>query len=373
MAANVKVSTDDLFGGSEYVNTAFSENEGYYDSVASLSVDTCTSFNSFKDKLKLDFNNYEDHSGIMSDKLNLCAIDLEKIDYLIGNNVTTSLENADVFDFEDVGEDTIEDSIELVDLSNETYSYNVDIGNLASLSDSERYAVLKDLTSSLNIVNGNISNGRNVLTGISENGLVKSLINQYVQRIQSGGGSYSTNDLIKNNFYNDVVKTYGIQANVKITPNLLHYAGTHGYPLIRESVSDYNLQFVVQESPTAIGQEYNFYKWGTAKGDEKTSPYSQTQFAEAGSYQRKYSYYPDNKAYHFRTNEWYACDDGFYRDADGYIVCADRYNMGYNEDGSQRWAGEITSENAIIVDTPFGPAKVYDWCEEGNIDIYVHR
>ena len=47
--------------------------------------------------------------------------------------------------------------------------------------------------------------------------------------------------------------------------------------------------------------------------------------------------------------------------------------MGYNEDGTRRWVGQITSEDAIIVDTPFGPAKVYDWCEEGNIDIYVHK
>lgn len=372
MAANVKVTTDDLFSGSVYVNTAFSENEGYYNSVASLSADTGTSFNLFKSKLKLDFNNYEDHSDIMSDKLNLCWIDLEKVDYLIGNNVTTLLENANNFDFEDVAEEVNEDSIELVDLSNASYSYNVDIGNLASLSDSERYAVLKDLTSSLNIVNGNISNGRKLLIGISENSLVRSLIKQYVQRIQSGGGSYSTNDLIKNNFYNDVVKIYGLQANVKITSNLLHYAGTHGYPLIRESVGDYNLQFAVGENPS-IGQEYNFYKWGTVMGDEKTSSYSQTQFASTGSYQRKYSYYPDSQAYHYRTNEWYACDDGFYRDADGYIVCADKYNMGYNEDGTRRWVGQITSENAIIVDIPFGPAKVYDWCEEGNIDIYVHK
>lgn len=372
MTTNVKVTTDDLFSGSEYVNTAFSGNEGYYNSFASLSADSCISFNLFKNKLKLCFNNYEDHSGIMSDKLNLCAIDLEKIDYLIGNNVTTSLENADDFDFEDVGEETNEDSIELVDLSNATYSYNVDIGNLALLSDSERYAVLKDLTSSLNTVSTNIQSNNNILSGVSENNLVRSLIKQYVQRIQSGGGSYSTNDLIKNNFYNDVVKTYEIHANVKITPNLLHYAGSHGYPLIRENVSDYNLQFAVGENPS-IGQEYNFYKWGTVMGDEKTSPYSQTQFASTGSYQRKYSYYPDSKAYHYRTNEWYACDDGFYRDADGYIVCADKYNMGYTEDGTRRWVGQITSENAIIVDTPFGPAKVYDWCEEGNIDIYVHR
>lgn len=53
MAANVKVTTDDLLSGSVYVNTAFSENEGYYNSVASLSADTGTSFNLFKSKLKL--------------------------------------------------------------------------------------------------------------------------------------------------------------------------------------------------------------------------------------------------------------------------------------------------------------------------------
>lgn len=55
MTTNVKVTTDDLFSGSEYVNTAFSGNEGYYNSVASLSADSCISFNLFKNKLKLCF------------------------------------------------------------------------------------------------------------------------------------------------------------------------------------------------------------------------------------------------------------------------------------------------------------------------------
>lgn len=70
----------------------------------------------------------------------------------------------------------------------------------------------------------------------------------------------------------------------------------------------------------------------------------------------KYSYYSSKVLYHYRTPEWYACDDHLYRTADGYIVVACR----------DRAMGSI-------VPTPFGPGKVLDTCSRnGVIDIYVN-
>lgn len=70
----------------------------------------------------------------------------------------------------------------------------------------------------------------------------------------------------------------------------------------------------------------------------------------------RYSYYSSRALYHYRTPEWYACDDHIYRTADGYIVVA----SGDHPQGS-------------IVNTPFGKGKVLDHCyASGTIDIYVN-
>ena len=70
----------------------------------------------------------------------------------------------------------------------------------------------------------------------------------------------------------------------------------------------------------------------------------------------RYTYYSSNVLYHYRTLEWYACDDGIYRTEEGYIVCAsDDYQKG------------------TIVDTPFGKGIILDCgCDSGTIDIYVN-
>ena len=69
----------------------------------------------------------------------------------------------------------------------------------------------------------------------------------------------------------------------------------------------------------------------------------------------RYSYYSSKVLYHYRTPEWYACDDHLYRTADGYIVVA-------SKDHPQ----------GSIVPTPFGKGKVLDVCyASGTIDIYV--
>ena len=249
---------------------------------------------------------------------------------------------------------------------------------MVNLSAGERTQIFNTLSSSLNNAVSSIESGNKTYKSNSGNALIDTLINEFIEQVSTtdsnGTTTYKVNDLVKNDFYNGVVKKYGELANVKITPDMLHYASRNGLPLIRENVSEYNLQLYGTDPPTEAGEEYNFYKMGIAYGDEKTSQYSSELYSSTGSYQRKYSYYPDSMTYHYNSKSWYICDDGIYRDADGYIICADRYNMGRSEKGGTRDVIEINnSGDAIIVDTPFGAGKVYDYCGAGNIDIYVHR
>lgn len=70
----------------------------------------------------------------------------------------------------------------------------------------------------------------------------------------------------------------------------------------------------------------------------------------------RYTWYSSNDAYHYRTGEWSAGSDGFYRDKNGYLVVA-------SSDYSQ----------GTTVNTPWGPGKVYDsGCAPGIIDMYTN-
>jgi len=70
----------------------------------------------------------------------------------------------------------------------------------------------------------------------------------------------------------------------------------------------------------------------------------------------RYSYYSSKVLYHYKTSEWYACDDHLYRTADGYIIVASKDHP-----------------FDTIVPTPFGKGKVLDRCyQSGVIDIYVN-
>lgn len=361
----VTVNTQDLISAGPSVKGYKDDNGAYYNNIISLSINSCQSFEAFKNALKTKFNNYTDHCNIISSKLEECGTELENIDNNIAANPTTLLTDTNL-------------DISTYAITNLDINVTVDIESLASLSDNERKQVFNALSTSLTDAVSNIENGNISYKSNSEYELVNKLVNNFVENVsttnQDGTTTYKVNDLIKNEFYNDVVKEYGQIANVTVTPDMLHYASRNGMPLIR---SDNNLTITESHNTTNIGEEYNFYKMGTAYMDETSSPYSSELYESTGSYERKYSYYPDGMTgAHFNSKNWYICDDGFYRDADGYIVCADRYNMGYNENGSERNVHQIIedgSDKAIIVDTPFGPGKVYDWCEQGNIDIYVHR
>lgn len=379
---NINVNTELLITGSNNVKKKNDDIKTYYTPIESLSINSCPSFDTFKSELKEKYDEYNTHCEIISAKLAEGSNKLEKIDNLIGTDVTSQLTNQNIFELgtnnisnvNTANTYSISDEYTINNLSN----ISINTSSLVNLSDTERNQLLSTLSASLTTAVYNIENGNNVYESNTDNSLVNELVNKYIQSISTvdsnGAITYNANDLTKNDFYNQVVKEYGQAANVTITPDMLHYASRNGLPLIRENVTDYNLQLYGMNAPTGKGQEYNFYKMGIVRGDEKTSSYSSQLYNETGSYERTYSYYPDSQAYHYNSENWYICDDGIYRDADGYIICADKYNMGYNDDGSYRNVHQIIdSNNAVIVDTPFGQGKVYDWCEQGNIDIYVHK
>lgn len=70
----------------------------------------------------------------------------------------------------------------------------------------------------------------------------------------------------------------------------------------------------------------------------------------------KETYYSSNVAYHYRTGEWTADENGVYRDAEGYVIVA-----------------SSSDAQGAVVDTSFGAGKVYDTgCAEGTHDIYTN-
>ena len=68
------------------------------------------------------------------------------------------------------------------------------------------------------------------------------------------------------------------------------------------------------------------------------------------------TWYSSTNAHHYRTDEWTADDEGYYRDADGYyVVSSDDYAEGE------------------VIETSKGEAKVYDsGSGSGNTDMYVN-
>lgn len=355
--ATVSVDTQLLISGGNSIIKYHDDNKSYYNNVNSLSINNCSAFDNFKSKLSTQFSTYTTHCEKASSRLIECANELENVDNQIASTASA------------LSADTSSD-IETSSTSNDIASITIgtDIKELVNLSASERTQIFDTLSSSLNNAVSSIESGNKTYKSNSGNALIDTLINEFIEQVSTtdsnGTTTYKVNDLVKNDFYNGVVKKYGELANVKITPNMLHYASRNGMPLIR---SNNNLTITESHNTTNIGEEYNFYKMGTAYMDETSSPYSSELYESTGSYERKYTYYPDSMAYHYNSKSWYICDDGIYRDAD-------RHNMGYNENGTVRNVIEINnSGNAIVVDTPFGPRKVYDFCGAGNIDIYVHR
>ena len=113
-----------------------------------------------------------------------------------------------------------------------------------------------------------------------------------------------------------------------ITPDMITYGDEDGWPILAVNIEDYNK-----------GDSMNFKRKGTFRWNDW-----------------RWTYYTSKQLYHYRTKEWFACDDGLYRTAEGYIVVASQHH-----------------EKGTILETPFGAGIVLDYCgTKGTIDIYTH-
>lgn len=380
--ANVSFETDMLQLGSKHILDYSDDLQNSCNNINSLTFDECKSLISFKDALNNKFTSFSEHSLLESSKLKECLDNLDNIEDLIGNNFGS--ESLELSEFEFSTTDLLNNEMSGIILNNLVYSsLDANMINLSLLSLGDASELFNTLPNTLLTVALNIEGGKNFYSDVNNDYNVKTVVNNYIQKItykdNSGNINYDTSDLTRNDYYNSLLKEYGKINNIEITPNMLKYAGRDGYPLLRESIQDYDLKFKYvagTETPTEKGEQYNFYNGGIVIGKDKKNTYSDDVCnffeSEYGSRDRRYSFYPNTpETRHMNVDQWYLCDDKMYRDKDGYIVCADQFNMGYNEDGSKRWVGQITSDNAIVVDTPFGLGKVYDSCAEGNIDIYM--
>lgn len=71
---------------------------------------------------------------------------------------------------------------------------------------------------------------------------------------------------------------------------------------------------------------------------------------------RRETYYSSNVAYHYRTNEWYVDNEGFYRTEEGYyVVAASDMEQGTTFEGSKG--------TCVVLDSG---------CDEGTTDYYVN-
>ena len=127
--ANVKIDTENLKAGGQYISKSLSENENNYSSVKSINGSPCTSLENFKESLNTRFTNYSDHSSIASEKINECADSLEQIDTFIGSNVTNLLNSdMDLFATED------DAKLALTSLNDEGYVNPYDPENLPDIT-----------------------------------------------------------------------------------------------------------------------------------------------------------------------------------------------------------------------------------------------
>lgn len=155
----------------------------------------------------------------------------------------------------------------------------------------------------------------------------------------------------------------------EITPDMIHYAGEHGYPVVIDGVENMGTEYCVQ------GRNGKLYK----SADSYTAIYPGGEYNIAGQpvtfeeMEGKNVYWTwygpicqgfggDPCPIQCTDSALYPCDDGLYRDADGYIVIAgspyknqyyDGVHVNYDAHGG-------LEEEDLYVLTPFGIGKFYD-------------
>lgn len=117
-----------------------------------------------------------------------------------------------------------------------------------------------------------------------------------------------------------------------------------------------NVENARAEAEAIAAQEAASYSYSDNSGGSYSGGNSFESQGVVYSGGTRYTYYSSNVLYHYRTGEWNAGNDGFYRDDNGYLVVA-------SSDHSQ----------GSVVNTPWGPGKVYDsGCASGTIDMYTN-
>lgn len=159
-----------------------------------------------------------------------------------------------------------------------------------------------------------------------------------------------------------------------INPDIIHYAGPNGYPILIGGVEDfgdryradapergtYFIKMAENNSVVGAGREYNIGGW----------PITYGEFEGRNTY---WTYYGpicqgdvlgmDAAPIQCTSTDLYPCDDGLYRDKDGYIVLAGTpYINQFYQDGQTvnfEANGGLEYEESFVV-TPFGLGRFYD-------------
>lgn len=87
----VNVNTETLREGSTEVKKNYNINKEYYDKV-DRAIANCNAFKAFRGALNRTFENYTEHSNVLSEKLTECATALEEADDSIGTIIIKMIE-----------------------------------------------------------------------------------------------------------------------------------------------------------------------------------------------------------------------------------------------------------------------------------------
>lgn len=154
-----------------------------------------------------------------------------------------------------------------------------------------------------------------------------------------------------------------------ITPDMIHYAGEHGYPILIDGLKDMGSGYY------ATGRGKDLYKSSTnfttvGPGKEYNITGQPVTFEEMEGRNVYWTWYgPIVQGFgkgpapiQCTATHLYPCDDGLYRDGDGYIVIAgspyknqfyDGVHVNFDAHGG-------LAEDDMYVLTPFGIGKFYD-------------
>lgn len=176
-----------------------------------------------------------------------------------------------------------------------------------------------------------------------------------------------------------------------INPDIIHYAGPNGYPILIGGIEDLGdsyradaeerntwfMKYASQYSAVGGGREYNIGGWPITYGEFEGN---ETYWTYYGPICQGDVLGVDAAPIQCTSTDLYPCDDGLYRDKDGYIVLAGNpYKNQFFIDGktvNYEANGGLEYEDTFVV-TPFGLGRYYDnaACQVPNgnyIDFYMN-